>query len=137
MNWSAQISFAIRSLFQRRKLDEQLSDEIRVHVEMATEANIAKGMAPEDARYVALREFGNVAGIQERTREERGWFWLEQFGQDLRHAVRNGWQQPGFTITVVTILALGIGANTAVFALLDGLVFRSLPVPEPARLVRL
>ncbi len=137
MSFLPKIQFYLRTLFQKRKLDEQLSEEIKVHVEMATEANVAQGMTPEGARYAALREFGNVAIVQERAREARGWFWLEQAVQDLRYATRTWRQQPGFTLTVTLILALGIGANTTVFALLDGLIFRSLPVPEPERLVRL
>ncbi len=137
MRWFAQAGFYLRSLFQKRKLDEQLAAEIQAHVDMATADNVTRGMTPEEARHAALREFGNVASVQERAREERGWLWLEEIGRDFRFAVRGAWRQPGFTLAVTVILALGIGANTAVFALLDGLVFRSLPVPDAAQLVRL
>ncbi|MEJ1971736.1 MAG: ABC transporter permease [Lacunisphaera sp.] len=133
----AKIRFHLSSLFLKRKLDEQLSEEIKVHVEMATEANVAKGMAPEEARYAALREFGNVASLQEQAREGRGWVWLEQAGQDLRYAVRGLIRNPVFTVIVVLTLALGTGANTALFSVLNGLLLRSLPVREPGHLMML
>lgn len=107
--WLDQLGFHLRTLFQRRKLDEQLSAEIQTHVDLATEANIARGMAPEDARHAALREFGNVAGIQERARDEHGWVWLEQLGQDARHAIRSLARTPAFALSVWGTLVVGIG----------------------------
>lgn len=134
MRWLAKLRFAVRSLFAKQKLDEELSEEICTHVDMATEANLAAGMTPEEARYAALREFGNVGGIQERAREGRGWVWLEQVGQDAGYAFRQLRRNPGFTATIVLILALGIGANIAVFTLIDALLFRPLPVRDAASL---
>ncbi len=135
MNLLPKIRFYLRTFFQRRKLDEQLSEEIRVHVDMATEANVAKGMTPDEARYAALREFGNVAGIQEQAREGRGWVWLEQLFQDGKYAFRALRKTPGFAGVVVLSLGLGIGANTALFSLIDEVLLQSLPVKNPEELV--
>lgn len=135
MRWLAQIRFLLKSLLGRRKLDEQLAEEVRAHVEMATEANLAKGMSADEARYAALREFGNVASVQERTRDERGWVWLEMLGKDLRFALRRLLRTPTFTVTALLTLMLCIGANTAIFAVVDALVLRPLPFSEPGRLM--
>jgi len=125
----------IRSLFRKDKLDAEMAEEMRHHVEMQTGLNLKAGMTAEDARYAAIRQFGNVASIQEQARENRSWVWLEQFGQDLCYAVRQLRRNPGFTVTVVLVLALGIGANTAIFSLVDSLLFRPLPVKNPAGLL--
>src|SRR4051812_45438711 len=112
MRWFAQIAFPVKSLFSKRKLDEQLSEEIRVHVEMATEANVAAGMPPDEARYAALREFGNPVGVREQAMDARGWAWLEQTGQDIRYGVRALSGSPRFTLSVVVILTVAIGLVT-------------------------
>ncbi len=125
----------IRNLFRREKLDAEMTEEMRLHVELQTERNVAAGMSPQDARYAALRQFGNVASVQERAREGRGWVWLEMFGKDARFALRRLLRTPAFTITALATLALCIGANTAIFAVVDALVLRPLPFPEPARLM--
>lgn len=135
MRWLDQIAFRVKSLFRKERLDAQLSEEIRTHVEMATEAHIAKGMSREEARYAALREFGGVEQIKERARDERGWMWLEQFFQDVRYAVRQMHRSPGFTLVAVLSLAVGIGANTALFSLVDEVLLGSLPVRQPDELV--
>ena len=137
MRWLAKISFYAKSLFLRKRLDAQLSEEVRTHVEMATEANVAKGMTAEEARYAALREFGNVAGVQEQARDERGWVWLEQFGQDLRYSLRSLGKSPGYTGVVVLTLALGLGVNMALFTWFNAAAFRPLPVLQPEQLVTL
>ncbi len=135
MRWLAPIGFYVKSLFLKKKLDAQLSEEVRTHVAMATEANVAAGMSPEEARYAALREFGNVAGIQEQTRDEHGWVWLDILRKDLSFAARSLRKTPGFSLVVILTLALGIGANTAVFTVIDALMLRPLPIKEPDRLV--
>ncbi|HWA27368.1 MAG TPA: ADOP family duplicated permease [Lacunisphaera sp.] len=134
MPWLSKVAHYARSLFRKRRLDEELSAEVTTHVEMATEANVAKGMAPEEARYAALREFGNVAGVQERVRDVRGWVWLEQFGQDLRYSATGMRKNPGFTAVVVLTLALGLGVNTALFTWFNAIAFRPLPVLDPGQL---
>ena len=135
MNWFAKGQFYARALFLKRKLEAQLTEEVRTHVEMATEANVARGMSPDEARYAALREFGNVASIQEQAREGRGWVWLEQSIQDVRFAVRQLRRSPSFAFVSVLSLGLAIGSNTAIFSLYHEVLLKPLPVPKPAELV--
>lgn len=104
-----------------------MADEMRHHVELQTELNIRAGMNAEDARYAALRQFGNVAVIQEQAREVRGWVWLEQLGSDLRHGVRSIRKSPGFAFVVIFTLALGLGVNLAILALLNAVLLQPLP----------
>ncbi len=125
----------LRSLIRRDKLDAEMTAEMQAHVELQTTRNIAAGMDPEEARYAALRQFGNVAVIQEQAREVRGWLWLEQLWQDLRYAVRMLVRTPGVTLAIVLTLALGIGVNAALFAVYDILALRPLPTRAPDGLV--
>ncbi len=123
-----------RSLFRKENLDAEMAEEMRHHVELQAELNLKAGMNPDEARYAALRQFGNVASIQEQAREGRGWVWLEQWGKDLGFALRALRHSPGFSSVAVFTLALGIGAGTAVFSLANGILLRSLPVPNPHEL---
>jgi len=125
----------LRSVFRRHKLDRDLSDELGFHVEMRTRENLAAGMSREEARYAALRAFGNVSVVREETREMWGFHRLESVGQDLRYGLRAAWRSPAFTLTALVAMALGIGATTAVFSVVDRLLFRSLPYPDADRLV--
>jgi predicted permease len=129
------IAHKIRSLFRKEKIDAEMSEEMRHHVELQTELNLKAGMSRENARYAALRQFGNVASIQEKAREARSWVWLEQFGQDFRFAVRMLWKSPGMTATAVLTLGLGIGVNAALFAVYDIIALRPLPSRAPDELV--
>lgn len=135
MRWFSKITFYVRSLFLRQKLDAQLSDEIQSHVEMATEANIAAGMSPKEARYAALREFGNIASVQERTRDEHGWVWLEQWGKDVGFACRSLVRARGFSLTVIATLVVGVIVAAVVLSLTNRILFRPLPFPDPEELV--
>lgn len=125
------------SLLRKGKLEAEMADEMRHHVELQTELNLKAGMTSAEARYAALRKFGNVARIQERARDARGWVWLEQLWQDLRFAVRMLWKRPGVTAIVVLTLGLGIGVNAALFAYFDIVALRPLPSRQPEELVEI
>src|SRR5690606_35032251 len=111
------------------------AEEMRLHVELQTERNRKAGMTPGDARYAALRQFGNVASLQERVREARGWGWLGQLWQDLAHAWGGLVRTPGFSLSVVLILALGIGAAAAIFGLTEWALLRQSDFPRDVHVV--
>ncbi|HUG10591.1 MAG TPA: ABC transporter permease, partial [Opitutaceae bacterium] len=127
----------LRSLFRRGQLDSEMAEEMRHHVDLQTERNIAAGMEAEDARYATLRQFGNVASLQARARAQRGWLWMDEIVRDVRFAARTLRKSPGFTTAAVLVLALGIGLNTATFSAIYALAFSPLPLPAPERLVQL
>ena len=126
-----------RSLFARPGVDRDLDAELRDHLERQIEANLAGGMTPSDARQAALREFGNVVHIEEQCRDARGFRLIEDAVRDLRFGLRSSLRTPAFMIVAVLSLALGIGANTAIFSLINALMLRSLPVTDPGALVEL
>jgi hypothetical protein len=123
----------LRGLFQRRRAERQIDDELAFHVEMETQANVARGMAPEEARKVALRALGGTTQVREAIREVRRlsieWLW-----QDVRHASRRLARRPGFTLTATGMLALGIGLTTAMFTVVDALLLRPVPFRNPEQL---
>ncbi|HZP62388.1 MAG TPA: ABC transporter permease [Terriglobales bacterium] len=112
---------------RRRNLNRQIADEINFHVERQTAAYIESGMPPDDARRRALIEFGGAEQIKEETRDENTFVLLEQIVQDISFALRGIRKQPGFTAVVICILALGVGANTAIFSIVDAVLLRALP----------
>jgi len=124
-----------RDWVRARRLDEDFQQQIAAHLEEATEAYVAQGMAPADARRAALREFGDVGRARESWREARSLVSFDHLRRDLQHAVRGLRRSPAFTISVVSVLALGLGAVTAIFTLLTAVVLRPLPFAEADRLV--
>jgi predicted permease len=123
------------NLFCRRALNRELEEELEFHMEARARDNIAAGMSAEQARQDAARRFGNRTLAKERTREANLLGWLESFVQDLRHGGRMFVKNPGFTALAVISLALGTGANTAMFSTSDALLLRPLPVANPSELV--
>jgi putative ABC transport system permease protein len=120
----------------RERREESLDNEIRDYIERETQDNIAAGMPPKEARDRAMRKFGRpVLNIKEETRAVWGWIWLERLWQDLRHGRRMLAKNPGFTLVAVLSLAIGIGANSAMFSLADALLLRPMPVLRPSEVV--
>jgi len=133
MAWLNRLS----NLLRGRALDQELDEELQFHVDARTADNIAAGMSPAEARHDAARRFGNRTLAKERTREANIFGWLESFAQDLRHGGRMFVRNPGFTAVAVLSLALGTGANTAMFSAADALLLRPLPVASPGDLVNI
>lgn len=125
------------ALVDGRKLDRELDEELRAHLEMEIEHNVRRGMTAEAARTAALRQFGGFARTRDDAHDARGLRPLEELGRDLRIGARSLRRTPAFTAVAILTLALGIGISTAVFSLVDGVLLRPLPYPEPDRLVRL
>ena len=126
----------VTALVRRRRLEDDLNDELRSHLEMSAELNLRKGMSPADARREALRSFGGVEQTKEIYREQRGLPMIETTWQDLRFALRMLRRSPGFSLLAILCLTLGIGANAAVFSWIEGILFRPYPaVAHQERLV--
>jgi predicted permease len=125
----------LQTFFRRHRSAQRLNDEIQFHLDQQIAENIAAGMSPQEARYAATRAFGNPTLTKEQARDTWGWTWLEHFAQDLRYGLRTLRKNLGFTAVAVITLALGIGANTAIFQLIDALRLRAIRVKEPQQLL--
>jgi len=137
MRWMDRWRQHFRSLFRRARVEDELDREFRFHLEQQIEENRAAGMAPDEARRSALATLGGVTQLQEACRDMRGVQWIETLVQDLRYGLRTMGRNPGFTTVAVLTLALGIGANTAIFSLLDAVELRRLPVRHPEQLAEI
>jgi predicted permease len=122
------------TLFRKQKLDADLDAELSAHIEMAVEENVSRGLTEQQARTQALRDFGGVTQTKERYRERRGVPFLELLVRETRFALRQLSRNPGFTLTVLLTLALSIGANTAIFSIVNALMLKSLPYAHPERM---
>ena len=119
---------------RRKRMLEELDQDIRDHIERETQDNIARGMPPDEARYAALRKFGNVTRVQEETREVWATAWFEQLLQDVRYGFRLLRRSPLFALVAIFTLAIGIGANTAIFTVVHAILLQPLPYPNSDRL---
>ena len=134
MNWK-DILLRIRALLFRRQVDEELEEELHFHLEMQSRKNSSREPDKLEAKRLARLQFGNLTRVTERCREMRGISWLEVLARDLRFSFRSLRKSPGFSSIVILTMALGIGGNTAIFSIVNSVLLRPLPFPEPNRLV--
>jgi len=135
MRWLDKFAMKLRMLFRRGAADARLDDELRFHLQQQITENITSGMSPEEARLAALRAFGNPALLREQARATWGWNRLESVVRDVRFVALGIWRRPGFALTVVGTLALGIGAAGAMFTVVDHVLLRPVPYRDAGRLV--
>jgi len=137
MEWLKELGRRISMLLHRRQFRADLEEEMQLHLELRQQEQMEAGMSADKARSAARRKFGNSTVLQEKSHMAWGWGWLEQLMQDVGYGVRAMLRSPGLTAVALLSLALGIGANTAIFTLMDAVMLRSLPVKDPGQLVLL
>jgi predicted permease len=134
MNLATRIRSVVRNLFRKQQVERQLDDEVRAYVEMITDERIAAGISASEARRTALAEFGGIEQVKQSIRDDRAGTGLDLLWQDARFGLRQLLRNPGFTTTAILTLALSIGANTAIFSIVNALMLKSLPYPHPERM---
>lgn len=135
MRWFAQLRMRIEALIRRGELGERLDRELGYHLEQQIAENVAAGMGPEEARYAALRAFGNPGLLREEARATWSWNWLESFWRDVRYGVRTLKRTPGFLVIALGVMTLCIGATTSLFTVVRSVLLKPLPFRDPERLV--
>src|SRR4051812_2372008 len=137
MRWFDVVGIKIAMLVGRRGAGARLNDELLFHLERQIAENTAAGMSPEAARQAALRMFGNPASLRDQARATWNWAWLESLLRDARYSVRTLVRTPGFATIAILVMALGIGANVAIFTVVRSVLLKPLPYRDPDRLVML
>jgi hypothetical protein len=135
MSVFGELARRLSMLFRRSQFDADLEEEMRLHLELREQQQREIGMTPTDAHSAARRRFGNPTALKEKSHRTWGWQWFEDLLQDVNYGMRTMLRSPGITIVALLSLALGIGANTAIFSLMDAVMLRSLPVNQPEQLV--
>ena len=135
MSFFGELGRKLSMLFHRSKFDADLEEEMRLHLELREQERLQSGMTQTEARSAARRRFGNPTALKEKSHMTWGWQWFEDLLQDVGYGIRTMLRCPGITIVALLSLALGIGANTAIFSLMDAVMLRSLPVNDPGQLV--
>src|SRR5258708_10790557 len=129
MNWLRELARRIRMLVNRRQFDSDLEEEMRLHLELRQQDQLESGKTADDAQAAARRRFGNVTSLKERSNMAWGWEWFEHLTQDVRFGLRILSKNPGVTFVIIITLAFGVGANTAIFGLVNGILLQRLPIP--------
>ncbi len=137
MRWFAQLRMRIQMIFGRAKAGARLDDELRFHLDRQIAENLAAGMNAEEAHYAALRSFGNPTLVREQAHATWNWNWVELLLRDVHYGLRTLARTPGFAVIAILVMALGIGANVALFTVVRSVLLKPLPFQDPDRLVRL
>src|SRR5216110_2016674 len=137
MRWLEKIRIQLEMLLRRRREVQRLDAELRFHLEQQIAENMAQGMSPEEARYAARRAFGNPTLLREQARETWNWNTIETALQNMRISIRTLARTPGFAFVSILVIAMGIGANVALFTVVRSVLLKPLPFREPGRLIRL
>src|SRR5207247_4135874 len=136
MVWARRLWLRLQSLFRRNRNAQRLDDEMQFHLDQEIAETIAAGMSREEARYAAMRTFGNATVLKEEARDTWGWLWLDNFLRDLRYGARALARTPAFAIVAILVISLGIGATTSLFTVVRSVLLAALPFEDPSLLIR-